>query len=591
VIKLSPEVKLPVDAVTQTFGILAMKRMGKSYTARRLAEQLLHASLQTVIVDPKGDWWGIRASADGKKPGGYPVVIFGGEHGDVPLEPGSGEIIAKLVAEERVSALLDLSLLRKGQVASFMTAFLETLYRLKARERFRTPMMLIIDEADAIAPQRPQHGEERMLGAAEDIVRRGGQRGIGCTMITQRAAVINKNVLTQVQVLVVLRTIGKKDRDALDEWIEVHGSPEQRRELMASIAALPKGDAWLWSPGWPTAEGIFVRTHIAPIETFDSGETPKPGKKPLAPKMLADVDLEAVQRQMADTVERAKQDDPKALRAEVQRLKQELAKAATKVDRVEVPVPMIEEKQLARLDKAIERAISVQTTIGKLSVVIVEGLGRALEPFRALSERQARPARAVTVEANGDVMVDRRPIPLQESRAKVAAAELGGQVVVTRPRQRILDAIDWFGALGIRAPSKVAVALVAGVKPTTGSYGNNLGALRTAGYIEYPKSGQLALTNLGKASANGPTTPVTNAALHQMVYDLVPAPQARILRIVIDQYPADVDRGFPAEQLGVDASTGSYGNNLGALRTLGVIDYPAKGRVVATDLLFPRSVI
>ena len=38
-------------------------------------------------------------------------------------------------------------------------------------------MMLVVDEADAVAPQKPYPGEERMLGAMEDIVRRGGQRG------------------------------------------------------------------------------------------------------------------------------------------------------------------------------------------------------------------------------------------------------------------------------------------------------------------------------------------------------------------------------------------------------------------------------
>lgn len=32
--------------------------------------------------------------------------------------------------------------------------------------------------------------------------------------------------------------------------------------------------------------------------------------------------------------------------------------------------------------------------------------------------------------------------------------------------------------------------------------------------------------------------------------------------------------------------SGGYFNNLGALRTLGVIDYPTPGRVVATSVLF-----
>jgi hypothetical protein len=50
-----------------------------------------------VIVDPKGDWWGLRSAADGHSPG-LPIVILGGERGDVPLEVGAGEVIAKLVA-------------------------------------------------------------------------------------------------------------------------------------------------------------------------------------------------------------------------------------------------------------------------------------------------------------------------------------------------------------------------------------------------------------------------------------------------------------------------------------------------------------
>jgi DNA helicase HerA-like ATPase len=84
-LKLAEGVSLPIDAVTQAIGIVAKRRVGKSYTARRFAEQLLNAGQQVVIVDPKGDWWGIRSSADGKAPG-FPVVILGGEHGDVPLE-------------------------------------------------------------------------------------------------------------------------------------------------------------------------------------------------------------------------------------------------------------------------------------------------------------------------------------------------------------------------------------------------------------------------------------------------------------------------------------------------------------------------
>src|SRR4029077_8937134 len=93
------------DAVTQTIAILAKRRAGKSYTMRRLVEQVFHAGQQIVIVDPKGDQWGVRSAADGKGPG-LPIVILGGERGDVPLEPSGGEGGAKPVVGGRVSMLL-----------------------------------------------------------------------------------------------------------------------------------------------------------------------------------------------------------------------------------------------------------------------------------------------------------------------------------------------------------------------------------------------------------------------------------------------------------------------------------------------------
>jgi len=345
-IKISKDLKLPLEITTQTVAILAKRRVGKSYTMRGIAEQLLDCGQQIILVDPKGDQWGVRSSSDGKKPG-YPVVILGGEHGDVPIEVNSGELVAKLVVEERVSVLLDLSTFRKHEVATFMSVFLENLYRLKAQEKYRTPVMLIIDEADAIAPQKPQKGEERMLGAAEDIVRRGGQRGIGCILVTQRSAVLNKNVLTQAQMLIVLRTIAPQDLAAMNAWIDVHGTLEQKKVLMDSLPSLPVGDAWFWSPGWPTNEGIFKLVHVLPIKTFDSAATPKPGEKKITPKNLADINLDTLKKQMSATIEKAKSENPTILNKRIRELELELKTKTAPLQQKNVEVD----------SKAIQKAI------------------------------------------------------------------------------------------------------------------------------------------------------------------------------------------------------------------------------------------
>ena len=337
--------RLPAEAVTQTFGILAKRGVGKTYTASVMVEEMLRARLHVVVTDPVGVWWGLRSSADGKRPG-FPILVLGGEHGDLPLEETAGELVANLVVEDGVSAILDLSLLRKGQQVRFMTEFAERLYH-----RNRAPLHLALDEADAFAPQRPQRGHERMLGAIEDLVRRGRARGIGVTLITQRAAVLNKDVLTQVEVLVAMRTIAPQDRDAIDAWIRVHGTPQQREKLMASLPSLPVGTAWFWSPGWLD---VFQQVRVRTRETFDSSATPKLGQRTRAPKALAEINIEALKKWMESTVERARANDPRELRRRIAELQKQLAarpKPVAGPKRIEVQV--IDEKQIVRLGKAV----------------------------------------------------------------------------------------------------------------------------------------------------------------------------------------------------------------------------------------------
>ncbi len=64
-LKISQSISLPLDIVTQTIAILAKRRAGKSYTMRKVAEELLRNNQQIILVDPKGDQWGIRSKSTG----------------------------------------------------------------------------------------------------------------------------------------------------------------------------------------------------------------------------------------------------------------------------------------------------------------------------------------------------------------------------------------------------------------------------------------------------------------------------------------------------------------------------------------------
>jgi uncharacterized protein len=115
------------------------------------------------------------------------------------------------------SCIIDLSKLpSRSAERRFMVAFLETIYRKASGE----PFHLVIDEADLFAPQKPQAGDEVLLGHMENIVRRGRVRGFIPWLISQRPAVLNKKVFSQVDGLLAFKLTASQDRDALDAWIE-----------------------------------------------------------------------------------------------------------------------------------------------------------------------------------------------------------------------------------------------------------------------------------------------------------------------------------------------------------------------------------
>jgi hypothetical protein len=268
-------------------------------------------------VDPVGSWWGLRSNRSGNGPG-LQIPIFGGRHGDVPLEREGGELVADLIVEHRLSCVLDLTTFEsEGSKKKFLLDFAKRLYA-----KNEEPLHLFLEEADDYLPQRPMRDEAQLLRAWENIVRRGRARGLGMTMITQRSASLNKNVLTQVQTLITMRTTGPQDRAAIEAWLKYN---DQSPKILAELPKLENGEAWVWSPTF-LKETKKVKFPLS--KTFDSGATPKACASRSA-ATLADVDLRAIEERMAATVERAKADDPKRLRQRVAELERELKAAST----------------------------------------------------------------------------------------------------------------------------------------------------------------------------------------------------------------------------------------------------------------------
>lgn len=619
-LKISPELTLPSDCVTGTLALLGRKRMGKTYKAKVLAEEMLKAGQQIVVIDPTGAWWGLRSSADGNGEG-FPITIFGGKHADVPLESTAGAEIAAAIAEDHFSAIFDLTKFTKGEEQRFCAAFLETLYRKNDKA-----IHLFLDEADVYAPQQPQGDEMKTLGACQSIVRRGGIKGIGITLITQRPAVLAKSVLTQADTLIALCVSHPTDLGAIEDWVKVHAKREVAKEMIESLPDLPKGDAWVWSPH----QKLHKRITFRDLETFDSSRTPKPGETQRRPRVLSKVDLERLGATIAATVEQAKANDPKALRAEVARLKKandvlvagaeraiqaQLAKSGgpkpPKAPKV-VERAVLKDGQLARIETLIAIGGKLVERWGNVSADAHEALGavrdkasglfhkldETLADLRAVvaSTKAPAPAPAPAVPATNGAG---KPITTAKSYLDVDAggpapaiytsrrvAQEEGIEIVTPAKQRILNALAMLEQIGLAAPSKSQVAVFAAQSPTSSGYTNNLGALRSSGLISYPVPGSVALTPEGRTIADAARAPQTIGDMHDFVRGLIGEPRWRILMPLIDIYPKSFAKGRLAEIAGVSASSSGYTNNLGSLRSLGLLDYPQPGEVRAEPILF-----
>jgi hypothetical protein len=73
--------------------------------------------------------WGLRARADDSAPG-YPVVVFGGRHADVPITAEMGAALGRMIACEVLVCVVDLSELgSKAARRRFMAEFSERFTR------------------------------------------------------------------------------------------------------------------------------------------------------------------------------------------------------------------------------------------------------------------------------------------------------------------------------------------------------------------------------------------------------------------------------------------------------------------------------
>jgi hypothetical protein len=578
---------LTPDAVTQTFAILGVRGSGKTNTGVVLAEQLLANDQQVVVLDPVDVWWGLKSSKDGKH-GGFAIPIIGGEHGDVPLEGTGGVVIADFIVDNRASAVISLRHLSMNDQRRFAADFARHLYERKGLAQFRTPMMLIVDEADEFMPQRIPSGHESMFGAFDRIVRRGRSSGIGVTAITQRPQVLNKDILSQMETLIAHRVLHKLDRKALEAWIEAHDTEGRGDEFMASLASLDRGDAWIWSPSWL---GVFKRVHINARSTFDSSGTPKAGQHVAPPKKLAEVDLDKLRQSMSATIEKQKADDPRELRRQIADLTKHLTtktKSAT-VDPLALAKAM-EQGRNEALREVRDRMEALKKAM-KRFFFQVSGFfenGKAVcESFKVETLDTETDVKSVTGTPSNPALQSRpqlarrnEPRP-REAVKRAVSNDTGATGKLPVGERSILTACAQYWDTGC---TRDQITVLIGYKRS--SRDTYIQRLAERGFVN-PKgpNGAVICTDEGRAALGSDFEPLpTGEALRDYWIGRLPEGEKKILEVLITAYPKAVHRERLSEEIGYKRSSrDTYLQRLGYRK---LVEAGGPGEIRASEVLF-----
>lgn len=523
---------LPADAVTQTFGILARKGAGKMNTAVVMAEEMLDAKAAIIVLDPLGVWHGLRSDKTGNK-AGYPVLIMGGEHGDVPLEATSGAVVADFLVKDRVPTILDVSLFGENQMRRFVGDFADRFYRTN-----RDAVHWFVDEADEFAPQSASGGDiAKCLGAMQNIVRRGRARGIGVTLISQRSAVLSKSVLTQTECLVAMQTTGPQDLKAIGEWIKYHADAAECERILSTLPRFQRGEAWVYSPGWL---GGLQRIQVRARHTFDTSGTPKPGETRRQAKTVAEINLDKLSDSIRKTVEDAKANDPAALRRRIAELERQVASKPT-------AKPTVDQAMVKRAVSVLvaPHKLAANKAIGDLRV-IRESLSRLVE--KAADAIQVlgdiAPVSVVMNAATAKIVKVDHPAPPRSSGYKPS-----GEIAAPPKGERAILIACASRPNGV---SRQALTVLTGYKRSTrDAY---IQRLHEKGYLS--DGDRITATPAGVASLGSDFEPLpTGPALWEWHKARLPEGERKVVQAAVDAYPNAIDRERISELTGYKRST------------------------------------
>lgn len=466
---------IPKETLQQNIIALGKTGAGKSSALRSIVEPMLDDKMPVCIIDPKGDWWGLKLSANGKN-AGYPMVIFGGKHADVPINEHSGAHVAELFAIGNRPCIIDLRGWMPAQRSQFFIDFASTLFQKTAGKRW-----LLIDEIHNFAPKGkvldPLSG--KCLHWANRLASEG--RGLGLNIIgaSQRPQKVHNDLLTSCETLIALRVLHASDRGAYKDWIDGCGDVAKGKEMLATIANLKRGTGFVWSPE------IEFGPELVKFPMFTTYDSFKPQDEGREAKLTgwADVNLDEVKAKLTVVIQEAEANDPRKLKARIAELERELKKQKD----VAADAETINAAEQRGFERGCALAREAQHTVLSSLRSKFESLESNFSAafLTALNELKPEPIKYTVHPQHAKLSTETKAA--MEQMVKHAADKNGSTSVAPSVR-KILDVIHGSYPVSL---SFEAAARRAGISKKSSAYGSYKTAVEQSGEVELNQSGRI----------------------------------------------------------------------------------------------------
>ena len=317
---------------------------------------------------------------------------------------------------------------------------------------------------------------------------------------------------------------------------------------------------------------FFQQVEFPPIKTFDNSATPT-GDLAEVKVRTAPVDVEKLRTILGDAAKEAEANDPKALRAEIARLKGELAKKPQVSSNPGELADVEQKAERAGYDRGIaegmrrgwEMAVSAAAARNSHALAQME---RPLDEFADASPPISNPSSELA-KINKPAPKGREPAPTPLAAPAAASGDLTG------PQRTVLRALAWWALMGKDWPSRNQVAIMCGWSTNSSNIRDRCSELSRLGMIDRPEPGKIALTAIGAASAPDPGS---RGSLHENLRAILTGPQRQVFAALLDA-GGKASRDALAVACGWSTNSSNIRDRLSELARLDIIERPSPGVV------------